>query len=206
MAEKEAVPEGIPRKVLHVGIFAGAVPAQLLLGFWGVVTYGVVISIIVLAGFFQGPGLPFHRALARPEKGRDSHHSVLTPLVSTALGGLAAVLLVGHFAAVGYLACGLGDAAGEPVGRRWGRHRYRSFPWNKNAHRRSVEGSLAVFGAGSFGAAIALGLIDFSFPQALIVGFACGAAGAIGEGLSGRGTDNFWVQILASLTAWGLLG
>ncbi len=199
--------QGHPRKVFHLGVFLGAVPALLLGGFWGTVIYGSVISSIILGSLWQGRDLPFLSGLARAEEYR-AHpvRSILVPLASTAFGGLAAVLLVGRFAAVGFLVCGLGDAAGEPVGRVWGRHRYRAFPWMEEASTRTLEGSLAVFVAGTVGAAVGLGIMGFSLPEALSAGLACGAVGALGEGLSGGESDNFWVQVLSSLVAWWLLG
>jgi phytol kinase len=206
MAGGSEVSRSLSRKVFHAGIFTGAVPAQLLQGFWGVVVYGSVISLIVLFALWQGPGLPFYDALARPGDGDASRRYVLTPLVSTALGGLLAALLVGSFAVVGYLVCGWGDAVGEPVGKRWGRHRYSSPLTSECRRTRSFEGSLAVFLAGSLGAGVALGLLDFSFPQALGIGFVCGTAGAVVEALSGPGTDNLWVQLLPALLAWRFLG
>ena len=206
LGRSEAGFKGLPRKVFHAGVFIGAVPAQLLLGFWGVVTYGIVIALMVLVGCGQGSGSPFFEALARRDQSEGMRGSILVPLFATALGGLATVLLVGHFAIVGYLVCGLGDAAGEPIGRRWGRHRYRSFPWGPGAHLRSMEGSLGVLVAGALGGGIALALLGYSLPQLVTVGLFCGAVGALVEGLSGEGTDNFWVQLVPALAAWWLLG
>ena len=206
LGRSEAGFKGLPRKVFHAGVFLGAVPAQLLLGFWGVVTYGIVIALMVLVGCGQGSGTPIFEALARQDQSGGTRGSILVPLLATALGGLATVLLVGHFAIVGYLVCGLGDAAGEPIGRSWGRHKYRSFPWGPGAHLRSLEGSLGVFFVGAFGGSIALALLGHSLPQFLSVGLLCGAVGALVEGLSGDGTDNFWVQLAPALAAWWTLG
>ncbi|MCJ7629406.1 MAG: hypothetical protein MUO50_13585 [Longimicrobiales bacterium] len=206
MAKGGGVPRGLARKTFHAAVFTGAVPAHILQGFWGVVVYGSVLTPIVLFALWKGPGFPFYDALARPSEGGSSPNDTLTPLMSTALGGLFSALLVGSFAIVGYLACGWGDAAGELAGERWGRHRYSSPLALGNGRTRSAEGSLAVFLVGSLGAGIAIGLLGFSLPQALGIGLACGGVGAVAEGLSGPGTDNLWVQLLPSLSAWWLLG
>ncbi|MFH1763305.1 MAG: hypothetical protein ABIF09_03840 [Gemmatimonadota bacterium] len=206
MARGGEVSQGFARKTFHAAVFTGAVPAQLLQGFWGVVVYGFVLTPIVLFALWKGPGFPLFDALARRSDGRSSHKDVLTPLVSTAFGGLLSALLVGSFAIVGYLACGWGDAVGEPAGERWGRHRYSSPLARGNRMTRSAEGSLAVFLVGSLGAGVAIGLLDFSLPQALGIGLLCGAVGAVAEGLSGPGMDNLWVQLLPSLSAWWFLG
>ena len=205
MAHRGDLPSGVTRKVFHAGIFTGAVPAHLLQGFWGVVTYGIVIALVVLVGYWQGPGSPFHAALARDAEGDPSHRTFLIPLASTAMGGLLAALLVGSFAVVGYLVCGWGDGAGEPVGKRWGRHWYSPPFAEKGRKTRSLEGSLGVLLVGSVGGAVALSLLGYSPVQSLCIGFACGAGGSLVEGLSGSETDNLWVQLLPSLIAWWFL-
>ena len=194
------------RKVFHLGVFSGAVPFQLLQGFWGVVIYGSVISVLVLAACWHGPGDSLYQALIRTSDGPESRASILRPLFSTALGGLLAVLLVGRLAAVGYLVCGWGDAGGEWVGRRWGRHRFSRPFSGASERRRSLEGSLAVFLLGSLGACVALLILGYPIAVSWSRGLVCGAVGAVAEGASSPGSDNFWVQLLPALSAWWLLG
>lgn len=196
----------ITRKVFHFAVFSGAVPTFLLLGFWGTVTYGSVLSLVILVAIRQGPASPLFRALSRPSQEPVARTAILTPLLATAVGGLLSVLLVGGFSVVGFLVCGWGDGIGEPVGGRWGKHRYRP-PFGGDPQRtRSVEGSLGVFVAGSVGGAVALLLLGFGGLQALGFGLACGLCGAAVEGLSAPLTDNLWVQLAPSLLAWWLLG
>ena len=198
---------GLGRKVFHIGIFTGAVPPQLLLGFWGVVVYGTVIAVLVLQGYLRGRGSLLYRTLARSSDGDRHGRYVVLPLVATAMGGLASVLLVGEFAVVGYLVCGWGDAAGEMVGKRWGRRVYAlPLPWIEEGQKRTVEGSLAVAGVGFLAAAMALALLGEAPLSVLATGLACGVAGAGAEALSGHGTDNFWVQLIPSLLGWWVLG
>ncbi|MFC1575222.1 hypothetical protein ACFL5A_01065 [Gemmatimonadota bacterium] len=193
----------LARKTFHIGVFTGAAPAQLFLGFWGVVVYGTAVALLVLVALRRGERSSLFRALARPADGEDRRRFVLLPLVATAMGGLLAVLLVGEFAVVGYLVCGWGDAAGEPVGQRWGRHCY-SPPFGEGS--RTLEGSLGVLLAGALGGWAALGLVGQPFLAAVGVGALCGLVGALAEGLSTHGTDNLWVQLLPALTAWWMLG
>ena len=197
----------LSRKAFHVGIFTGAAPAQLLQGYWGVVVYGTVIAALVLLAYLRGSRSVLYRALARPEDGGAGARFVLVPLASTALGGILGLQLVGSFAVVGYLVCGWGDAAGEVVGRRWGRRRYGVPPWARSPrYFRSLEGSLAVLVAGSLGGWVGLSLLGYSPLPSLAVGLACGALGSVSEALSSHGTDNLWVQLLPSLGGWWLLG
>ena len=123
----------------------------------------------------------------------------------TAVGGLASALLAGAYAGVGYLVAGWGDAIGEPVGSRWGRHRYRVPSLRGVPAERSWEGSAAVFLVGWVAAGIALAGLGAG-SAAIPVGFVCALVGAVAEGLSNHGLDNLTVQISTSLVAALLLG
>ena len=206
VSRRKDLPPQISRKIFHAAIFTGAVPAQLILGFWGVVVYGVVMAGFVLLSVREGAGSPLYDALARAEDGDTARRFILVPLMATALGGLVTVLLVGDIAVVGYLVCGWGDAVGEPAGARWGRHRYSTPFSSSKDHFRSLEGSAAVFLAGAAGGWVALGLLGVSLPLALGLGLVCGVVGALAEGFSGHGTDNFWAQLLPALVASWLMG
>lgn len=195
------------RKTFHTAVFTGAVPAQLLLGFWGVVLYGTVIVLLVASAWRRGPRASLYRALSRgSEEGEDRGGGILAPLGATAAGGLTSLLLVGPFATVGYLVCGWGDPVGEVVGRRWGRHPYRIHPLRSLTGSRTLEGSMGVFGAGFLGGWAALALLGYPFLVSVGVGAFSALAGAVSEALGGRGSDNFWVQLLPSLAAWWILG
>jgi dolichol kinase len=206
VAKRGTQSRSLGRKSFHVAVFTGAVPAQLWLGFWGVVLYGVVLALLVGQAVLRRSASSLFGALAREGDGEERATLVLLPLVMTALGGLLGVLLVGRFAVVGYLVCGWGDGAGEVVGGRWGRKTYSPPLSRGRGPSRTLEGSLAVLGAGSLGGWAALGLLGHPPLSALGIGFVAGLVGAVSEALSGRGTDNLWVQLLPSLTAWWFLG
>ena len=124
------------------------------------------------------------------------------PLLTTAIGGLAANFLFGAFAYVGYLVVGWGDAVGEPVGTAWGRHRFAVPSLGGVPAVRSIEGSTAVFLVGSVAAMIGLSVGGFPPMTALTIGLACGIAGAAIEVISHHGLDNLTIQIGASGTAY----
>lgn len=205
-AAQEGARGSLGRKLFHVVVFTGAVPAQLWLGFWGVVVYGTILASLVALGAFRGERASIYRGLARETDWEGRRRMLLVPLAMTALGGLLSVLLVGHFAAVGYLVCGWGDASGELVGKGWGRRRYTPFFSREGTPSRTYEGSLAVLAAGSLGGWAALALLGYPLLQAILVGIFAGLVGAFAEGVSGGATDNFWVQLLPSLGSWWLLG
>ncbi|HUF11834.1 MAG TPA: hypothetical protein VMN78_01895 [Longimicrobiales bacterium] len=194
------------RKVFHFAIFTMAGVVHLLWGLPGVSTYGAVVAAAVLYATSRGDGFPFYEALARPSDAPRRTLFVLVPLATTALGGVVANLLFGDLALIGYLVAGWGDAVGEPVGVRWGRHRYRVPSLAGVAATRSLEGSAAVLLVGC--AAATLGLIAWgSAPgDAVLVGVACGSAAALVEAVSTHGLDNFTVQVAAAGVAALLLG
>jgi len=194
------------RKIFHFGIFTGAGVVHAIGGLPATNAYGAAVSLVVLVAVARGDGYPLYEALARETDRPRRTLFILVPLLTTAVGGLTSALLVGPYAAVGYLVAGWGDAVGEPVGTRWGRHPYRVPSFGGVTARRTWEGSVAVLSAG-WGAAI-LGLAGASVPlgRAVPVGLAVAVAATAVEAVSHHGTDNLTVQIAASLVAAGLAG
>jgi phytol kinase len=149
----------------------------------------------------RGEGDRLYEALARPSDAPHRTLFVLVPLATTALGGVAANLLAPGYGYVGYLVAGWGDALGEPVGTRWGRHRYRVPTLAGVPATRSLEGSGAVL-AGGFAAALAGLLFAGIEPQSAVRAAALAAvAGAAVEAGSSHGLDNLTVQAAAALVA-----
>ena len=194
------------RKIFHFTIFTMAVAVHLRFGPPGVAVYGSVAALAVLFATWRGDGFPFYEAMARPSDAPHRTLFILVPLFTTALGGVVDNLLFADFATVGYLVAGWGDAVGEPVGTRWGRHRYQVPSLAGVPATRSLEGSAAVFACGALAAALVLLAWGHAPVTALGVGVACGAAGALVEAVSTHGLDNLTVQVAASATAAFLLG
>lgn len=191
------------RKLFHFAIFTGAALVHVWRGTPGVVTYGGVITLIVLDAVVRRTAL--FGALARPTDAPHERWFIVAPLLSTAAGGLLSNLLFGPAAVVGYLVAGWGDAVAEPVGTRWGRHRYRVHAPFGVAATRSYEGTAAVLIAGTVAAV--MGLVTLKVPAgAVVVGaLAIGVVAAIVEAVSTHGLDNLTVQIAASGVASGLM-
>ena len=179
---------------------------HLFFGTPGVATFGAVVASAVLFATLRGDGFPFYEAMARPTDAPRRTLFILVPLLTTALGGVVDNLLFADFAMVGYLVAGWGDAIGEPVGTRWGRHRYKVPSLAGVPATRSLEGSAAVLLLGSAAATGVLLAWGHPLSVAAPVGLACGAAGALVESFSTHGLDNFTVQVAASATAAFLLG
>jgi len=189
------------RKAFHFAIFSAAACVHLWKGPAGVAVFGAVVSLVVVYAVVRGEGHGLYEALARPSDAPHRTLFVLVPLATTALGGVAADLLAPGYGYVGYLVAGWGDALGEPVGTRWGRHRYRVPTLAGVPATRSLEGSAAVL-AGGFAAALAGLLFAGIDPRSAVRAAALAAvAGAAVEAASSHGLDNLTVQAAAALVA-----
>lgn len=194
------------RKAFHFAIFSAASFVQAVFGVAGTVVFGSVVALVVLHAVWRSDGYPFYEALARPTDAPHRTLFILIPLFTTALGGVLANLLTGDFALVGYLVGGWGDAVGEPVGTRWGKHRYRVPSLAGVPATRSLEGSAAVLVMGAAAAFLGLTLgLGVAAGEAARVALACGVGGAAVEAFSSHGVDNLTVQLAGALTAWWLL-
>jgi phytol kinase len=186
------------RKLFHFTIFTAAAAVHATSDLAGTMVFGVVIAALVLTAVVKGEGNGFYEALARETDRPHRTLFILIPLATTATGGLASALLAGPYAAVGYLAAGWGDAIGEPVGARWGRHPYRVPSLAGVPATRTLEGSFAVFLMATAGSTAALASLG-SAPW--WGGIACGAVAAAAEAVSNHGLDNLTVQIVPSIFA-----
>jgi len=193
------------RKLFHFGIFTGAALAHALGGLPATNAFGAAVASWVLLAVVRGDGDPLYEALARDSDRPRRTLFILVPLFTTAVGGLLSALLSGPFAAVGYAVAGWGDAVGEPVGARWGRHPYRVPSLAGVPARRTWEGSAAVFGASVVAGALALWGLGEPIPAALPAALAAAAAATAVEAVSHHGADNLTVQLAASLVAAALL-
>lgn len=191
------------RKVFHFAVFTAAGAVHLLWDRAGVVLFGTIAAARVLVAVLRGEGDPVYEAMARP--GDEPHRTlfILVPLATTALGGVTANLFFPDYAHVGYLVSGWGDAVAEPVGTRWGRHRYRVPSLAGVPATRSLEGSASVLVVGGLAAVLALLAVGVPAGRAAVVGMACAAAGTAVEAVSNHGVDNFTVQVAAAgVAAW----
>lgn len=193
------------RKIFHIVIFASATAIQVTGGMRSLCLFGVATSLAIFAAIWCGPGNLAYEAIARESDAPQRTYYVLVPYFATFLGGVTANILFGHAAIVGYLVTGLGDAIGEPVGARWGRHRYHP-PGRAKEFSRSVEGSIAVWGVSTMAAAVGLSVISsLSAAELLPASLCIGVVAATVEAVSPHGWDNTPLQILPSfVAAWWL--
>jgi len=193
------------RKLFHAWIFSIAGALQLFRDVGAVSVFGATVAILVLYTVRRGDGFAPYEALARPTDAPRRGLFIVVPLCMTALGGVLANLLFPATALIGYWVTGWGDAVGEPVGIRWGKHRYRVPSLAGVPAQRSLEGSTAVFLASLLVAGVGLILLTGEMPatdwlwKTTVV--ALGAT--LVEAVSNHGMDNLTMQLAAAgLAAW----
>lgn len=199
---RRGVPAPYTRKLFHFAVFTMATVVQLVWGLPGVVVFGSVLAIVVTYAVLRGDGFPLYEALARPTDAPRRGVFIVVPLATTVLGGVISNVLFLRYAYIGYLVCGWGDAVGEPVGTRWGRHRYRVPSLAGVPATRSIEGSAAVLAVGTLAAFIGLLAGGFAAADAVPIALAAGAVGAAVEAISTHGLDNLTVQVAAAAAAY----
>jgi phytol kinase len=183
------------RDLLHIGagIWIAGWPA------WDRPTLPIVIACVAVIGIGLVPAAADHVRIAARMRdavsGGDERWDGLVHY-GAAYAALTAIglTLAPVPAAAGLLALSLGDGIGGAVGRRFGRHHYRT--WGKT---KSYEGSVAVGLAATLGVALAARL--FHQPIALAVVLGLGALAALAEALAPRGTDNLLVPAAVASAA-----
>ena len=189
---------GYTRKVFHVLIFVSAVLVHAFNGFLAVCLFGSMVSIVVGHAVFAGPGHILYEAIARERDGHRRTQLVIIPYFATLIGGLTSSVLFGPLAIVGYLVGGLGDAAGEPIGTRWGRHHF-----TPNGSTKTFEGSIGVVIASLVALVIATVIrpeFHFDLRALFVIPLIAVVCGFV-EAFSPRGWDNVPMQIVPTFMA-----
>jgi phytol kinase len=162
-----------------------------------------MVTLVVFYAVFRGNGHPFYEALAREKDAPRRTYYVVTPYFATLAGGLATNILFGPAALFGYLVTGVGDAIGEPVGTRYGKHPCRVFSWGPVQPIRTVEGSVAVGIASCLavlaGIAVTPGVALDAGSAAIALGIAVVCAAV--EAVAPHGWDNAFLQVVPSALA-----
>jgi len=194
---KRRLPTGYTRKLFHVLIFSSAAVVSVFGGFWAVCVFGAMVSLMVALAVFRGQGNSFYEALAREQDGPDRTYYIVVPYFATLIGGMTSNVIFGPLAVVGYLVGGLGDAAGEPAGVRWGRHSYTA----SGGSTKTLEGSLAVLVLSVVALVIGVAISpQLSFDlRSLIILPSIAIVCTLVEAFSPRGWDNVSMQIVPTV-------
>ncbi len=197
---------GYTRKVFHFLVFLTAAIVQAKLSLTGTIVFGIATSLVIFLALLKGGGDILYEAMAREKDAPKRTYYIISPYIATLAGGiLSNILFTLPGASIGYLATGFGDAVGEPVGTRFGKHKYQVPSLTKVKSYRSIEGSVAVFVASVIAVGIGLILLKQPFSGIVILKLLVVAiAVALVEALSPHGWDNFTTQITASGMAYWL--
>jgi len=195
---------GYTRKVFHFLMFGTIAALQWRLGTSAVCLFGGMCTLTIFFAVWRGPGNILYEALAREKDAPHRTFFILEPYFATLVGGLVSNILFGPIAVAGYLVTGLGDAVGEPVGTRFGKHHYRVRSRSSVPATRSLEGSAAVF----IMSAVALAMAASVSPRITIVHFGVlkilviAGAAALAEAISPHGWDNATLQVVPTALVW----
>jgi phytol kinase len=196
------IPVGYSRKIFHFVIFSLAGLTGLAGGFTATQVFGASLAIVVFYALWRGERSYLFRAVARPSDAPHQKYYILVPFLMTALGGVMGNILFGRAALIGYITTGWGDAVGEPVGTRWGRHRYPVPTLTGIRVTRSLEGSLGVFLASLLGTIAVLSLgFDLSTAETLTTAFVAAVVTTVVEALTFHSLDNLTIQLLSTAAA-----
>ena len=196
---------GYTRKIFHFLIFGTVVLLQWLWGTPSVLVFGAMCSLVVFYAVFRGPGDLLYEALAREADAPRRSWFVILPWLTTLVGGLLSNVLFSNLAIAGYLVTGMGDAIGEPVGVRFGRHPYKAWSLTGVRATRSLEGSLAVFLFSALALVISvlifsvLGEVSYWFLRVVAIALIA----ALLEAFTPHGWDNATMQLIpTALVYW----
>jgi phytol kinase len=187
--------------VFHFLVFGTVVAVHGLWGTPGVCVFGSMTSVVIAYALLRGAGHVMYEAMARETDSPRRTYYIVIPYFATLIGGLLSNIFFPATAVFGYLVTGLGDAVAEPVGTRFGKHKYRVPAGGGVTAIRSVEGSSAVFIA----SVLALTLCFALSPQfdlsggALLMILLVSFVSTVVEAVSPHGWDNATLLVVPAL-------
>jgi len=198
---RRSVRTGYTRKIFHFLIFTTASLIQAFLGLRLLCLFGTATSAVIAYALLRGEGHLLYEAMAREKDAPHRTYFIITPYLATLFGGILSNVLFGEAALAGYLVTGFGDAIGEPVGTRFGRHPYRvPSLFATVASTRTLEGSTAVCLVSFLALALArvISPIIAAYPPSWLALAGIAMLCAVAEAFSPHGWDNMVLQILPS--------
>jgi phytol kinase len=186
------------RKIFHFLVFTVAGVIGFFFGFSAVMLYGGITALIIIYIIYLGENHVLFEGIGREQDEPHRRMYIGLPFIATAIGGLINNIVFLELALVGYLVAGWGDAVGEPIGVRFGMHRYKCPSLRGVYCERSIEGSSAILVMSAVATAVALFFIGgFSWWMIVVVAIISGTATAFVEAVSPHGLDNLTTQVVA---------
>lgn len=197
MKRRYKLPTGYSRKIFHFLIFVSVATIQWLAGISMVCLFGGMVTLVILYTIVKGSGDLLYDAIAREADAPHATRYILVPYLATLIGGLTSNVIFGPLAIFGYLVTGLGDAVGEPVGTKFGKHIYRTPSLTSVKSVRSLEGSAAVLVMSLVAILLGVGMspdlqfLNLHFLTIPLLALICTGI----EAISPHGWDNLTLQI-----------
>ncbi|MEA1893684.1 MAG: phosphatase PAP2 family protein [Euryarchaeota archaeon] len=189
---RKGMHDGYTRKIFH---FIGFVSIAVFLRyapFDATIMFIIVGIIYVGIACISSNGFLWFDGISRKSDSPNEILYVILPMASAILGLGVSWMAFGHpFVETGMLCVAIGDAVAEPIGVRFGKHKYKVYSLTGYPTERSLEGSLSVL--------LSCAAIIFFAINNLILALLLGILISLIEAISPRGLDNFTVLIGTSL-------
>ena len=189
---RKGLHDGYTRKIFH---FIGFVSIAVFLRyapFDATIMFIIVGIIYVGIACISGTGFLWFDGIRRKSDSPNEILYVILPMASAILGLGLSWAVFGHpFVETGMLCVAIGDAVAEPIGVRFGKHKYKVYSLTGYPTERSLEGSLSVL--------LSCAAIIFFAINNLILALLLGMIISLIEAISPRGSDNFTVLIGTSM-------
>ncbi len=198
---------GYSRKIFHFSIFGSVALIQWLWDTSVVCLFGGMTTLVIFYAILKGSGNILYEAMAREKDEPHRTQYIVVPYFATLIGGLVTNIFFGPIAVIGYLVTGLGDAVGEPIGTKFGKHKYRTLSLTSVKSERSLEGSAAVWIMSFFAIIAGVALspeLTFSSMYFLTIP-ALSIICALTEAISPHGWDNTTMQVIPVWIAFFIL-
>ncbi len=196
-------PTGYTRKLFHFLIFSTAFITHLIWEVPGVCLFGATTTMVIGYALSRGSGNAMYEAMARETDEPRRTFYIVVAYIATLLGGLVNNIFFPRAAVLGYLVCGIGDALAEPVGTRFGKHRYRVLAMGGVRAFRSLEGSSSLFLVSTLILILFIGLSPNAAltPLSIAIAFLIAAISTAIEAVSPHGWDNATLQVVPAWLA-----
>ena len=205
LKRRYCVRTGYTRKVFHFAIFFTVAAIQVKMGLRTVCLFGAMTTLVIAYAIVRGAGNLHFEAIAREKDAPYRTHYIIVPYLATLLGGLTTSIFLPGASLYGFLVTGVGDAIGEPVGTRFGRHPYRVPSMRGVVCTRTLEGSAAVFLVSIAAAFVAANVLNGGDSRIISLAglvLVIGLASALCEAVSPHGWDNFTLQVAPAAIAY----
>jgi len=140
----------------------------------------------------------WYKGIARETDAPYERRYILLPLIATLLAATVNRVLFDPISwLVGSLVLAIGDAVAEPVGVKFGKHKYTVRGFDARYYTKSYEGSLAVF--------VSSAIVSYIVLHDYYISFIVGVVATIVEATSPHGFDNYTIHLSTCSACYLLL-